>query len=329
MSSLPIPPSARFSLAQTTNPNYVITLGFGSANRGATEQYITPALGTTQAILTAVETMVGQRMALSSQIVSLVGVRVAQYATKRQSFLLLPGKVPWPNSTLEITLPARGTYAQDGSNGDPSEFRASMNCKVGYGLGRVTTRYICSPPSGVVSPEPVAFFQGANPTWFQKLRVLTGNLVSTGWSIRGQLIGQATTYYPIGQIVNGTQTTPLLGLLFPTAPGPVPSVTLGTRVAIQGTRAASGSRGATINGVWSVQSSNTTDFPGNTVVYLQNSQGNNAASLRVTSNSVLRIQAFQLFPISSWTPYRTGIHKRGNVPFASRGRRLSRATLVR
>lgn len=329
MSALPIPSNATFLNPRTTNPNYVITLGFGSANRGATEQYITPALGTTQAIINAIQTMVNQRMALSTQIVSLVGVRVAQYGTKRQSFLLLPGTVPWPSSNLQIKLPSRGTYSQDGNNGDPSEFRASINCKVGYGQGRVVTRYISSPPAGLISPEPVAFFRNGNPVWFNNFDLFQGNLVSTGWSVRGQLIGQATTYYPIGAIVNGPQTVPLLGLLFPTNPGPVPAVTLGIRVAVQETRAAVGSRGATLNGIWSVQSSNTTDFPGNTVVYLQNSAGNNAASLRVTGTSVLRVQQFQLYPIASYQPYRSGIHKRGNVPFSSRGRRLTRATLVR
>lgn len=328
MSSIGLTPQQLQLLSGATNPQYVVTLLLESAGNGATEQYITPALGGIPAVAAAIQTMLGQRMALSSPIVFVQGIRVAQIGSKRSSFVLFPGTPVWPGTQTQVKIPLRGTYSQDGNFGVPTEFRASINCNVAYANGRTAKRYICSPPSGIIVAEPGRLDRQSNPVWFTQMLVFSNNLSNTGWCIRGQRVGSDTTYYTIGQVVNGTQTLPLLGLLFPAAPGPVPSVTLGQRVAVQGVRATIGPKGSSMNGIWSVASSNTTDFPGSTVVYLQHSGGNVGASFKVTSQSTMRIQVYTLYPIQAYQPVSGGIHKRGKAPLSYRGRRLYRPSLA-
>jgi hypothetical protein len=321
MSSLPVP---RIQVT-TPTPPYRVTIFMGWAGDGASESYLTPAAAPAT-LITQINRMLNLRSQCMFDTQYIQGVRISQYGNTRRSTLLLPLGGPWPDAgNGQIVVPAKGGYIQANYGTPPTEFRAVLQVRIGFDNPvRYATKYLSGIPSAMIQAEPATISFGGAPSFLNAMNAFYTYLQSNLWQIGGTNLAAGS--FQIVGVVQQSAAPNLLGVQIAAATSP--SITQGQRVKIQGTRPAKGTRGATINGRWSVASVDQTGLPNFVTVYLQNSQLVVPSMVRLTgATSILQPVVPLTFPISNYNIFRAGIKKRGKPSLSPRGRRLTRYTL--
>lgn len=313
------------ALPFTDGSRFLVTIIGGTIAGGFSEQYLSPAESSTASLAADIQALITARQALSTGDTYFTEIRVSQYGTVRQSQVLLPPQTRLWNSVATVQFSPTGTYSQVGYTGGQNQLRACAIWQITFGTNRTNRRYLAGPPIGISTDEPSRFNFNNNGRWFNNF-VGFGNTLVGKWSIIGSNVGAAGTLYTVGGVVTGAAPTNYLGVVIPAAAG-LPALTMGQRIKITGMRPAKGSRGPTINGGWSVFSTDTTTVPGYTTVFLQNSTGISPAVMRTTAKSALRIPVPVPYTILAVDLLKNGIRKRGKVSTQYRGRRLTRPTL--
>jgi hypothetical protein len=308
------------------NTRFLVTIIGGDIGGGFTEQYLTAVTTTTSDLARKINDLMIARQGVSGTDISFTEVRVSQYGTKRQSQVCLPFETRLWNSTSQVKFNTTGTYAAGGFSGRTNQLRVCAQWRITFGANRTTTRYLAAPPIGISAIEPNNFNVQNNTSWFNAFTNFGNTLVSAQWAILGSNVGSAGTLYGVGGVVTGPAPMGLLGVVIKPTPA-IPALTMGDRVIITGMKPAKGSRGPTINGGWSVFSTDTTTVVGYTTVYLQGSTGIAPAIMRTTAKSALRIPTPVPYQILSVDLKKNGIRKRGKVATQYRGRVLHRVTL--
>lgn len=303
---------------------YRTTVFWGQATDGASETYWTPDQGAASACVT-IQQMLNLRTQMLNQLQYWQGVRVAVEGTKRSSQLFLPGSTPFFDSGKELAVPGAGTLPPTGSNGLADQFRAVLQLQVRFGTARSTYRYLSGIPDAISLTEPVTFTRGTAQTWWNAFDAWRSYLLSSGWQIRAQVLPPAATAYPVVSLVQQEAAPGLVGIVIGVG-DPAPTILVGGKIALQGMRAAKGTRSSTMNGTWYVDSTSLVST-GRLAVFLRGSQGIDPAAQRFTNMSTLRVVTYSLYPLIGFNSHRVGIHKRGKPSLGPRGRRLSRPSL--
>ena len=313
-------------LSFPANTRFIVTIIGGDIAGGFSEQYVTAVVTTTSDLARRINDLMVARQGVSGTDISFTEVRVSQLGVKRQSQVCLPVQTRLWNTVSQVKFGTNGTYVAGGFSGRTNQLRVCAQWRITFGLNRSATRYMAAPPIGISAIEPNAFNIQNNTTWFTAFTEFGNTLVSDQWAILGSNVGLAGTLYGIGGVGAGPAPTSYLGVVIKPAPA-IPALTMGDRIIITGMRPSKGSRGPTINGGWSVFSTDTTTVAGYTTVWLQNSTGISPAIMRTTAKSALRIPVAIPYQILSVDLKKNGIRKRGKVATQYRGRVLHRATL--
>ncbi len=303
---------------------YKITHMLNQSVMGASETWYTPDASTTSAVA-MIQTYLAARMALLPPTTTTVGIRLATYGAKRQSTVLLPPYDVFPGTKQFIQIPTAGTYQNETKGVGSDQFRAALQNRVTYNNTRTVTRYLAGIPDGIVNVEPATVNFKNNPQWKQALDRFYGVIVGYGLQIQAKAITGINAPATVTGVTSQAAAPSLLGIILPAATAP-PFVQ-GSQVQLQHFRPAKFTRTPTVNGGWTVDSTNATLVPGSLIVYLRNSGTIDPTTVRITALSTIQLLAYQLYPVQDMTWVRVGIHKRGRPSMAPRGRRLSRPTL--
>lgn len=303
---------------------YKVTMMWNQSVMGVSESWFTPDQSGL-ALQKQVTDMLNLRAACMYQIQPFVGVRLALYGAKRQSQVILPPGGPWLDPFSQVTVPTTGNLPGAGSTTRPDQLRAVLQMTVQYNDTRRTIRYLSGIPDAYSATEPATIVPGAAGAWGTAFQTWRSYLVNNGWQIQARQISGAYLAVPVNGVTVQAAAPSLLGISVLAATAP-PFV-VGDRIALAHFRPAKGTRSATVNGMWTVDSVNTTLTPGNIIVFLRGSAGIDPDSVRFVATSTIQRVGYQLYPVQAINPYRVGIHKRGRPSMAPRGRRLSRPTL--
>lgn len=303
---------------------YKITHMINQSVMGASETWYTPDWSTSQAI-SYIQQMLQNRMALLPKTTSTVGVRIAAYGAKRQSVALLPPQDIFPGTNFLLRIPTYGSYANETTNVGSDQFRAALQIRCQYNNTRSVIRYLAGIPDGISNVEPATVNFANNPKWKQAYDQWWGQLVNAGFSINAKSITGNNAPATVTGVTTMAAAPSLLGIVLPAATAP--PIVQGSQVQLQHFRPAKFTRSPTINGGWTVDSTNSTLTPGSLIVYLRNSSTIDPNTVRITALSTIQLLGYQLYPIQQVAWVRVGIHKRGRPSMAPRGRRLARPTL--
>lgn len=306
-------------------PVYKVTTMWNHSIMGVSESYYTPLLATSKAP-DRISAMLSARAAMMYPDCQFVGVRISVYPFVRQSSVLLPGIAQSALLGDTVKVPSAGTYGPDPMLFPESQLRQTLQVALGYGSLQTVPRYLSGVPKLIVMTEPSTLNMAASGVWLERFNAFA-DILTGGWQIRVRVPLPVITP-PAPQIlgvISQSAGPSLLGIVI----GNKPPVTLvqGNKVALTGFRPACNTRGPTINGQWTVDNVNTTMQPNNVVVFLRNSSTIDPTTVNWTDASRIGLVAYQLSPITSFLPYRIGIHKRGRPSMAPRGRRLTRPSL--
>lgn len=305
-------------------PIYKVTYQFNQSVMSASENWYT-ANQSNEKLIGYLENLLAARFAMLQSNHDMVGVRVSLYGAKRASSVLLPPRAYWPAVAKFLNVPINGTGKVQGKYGGPDQFRAAMQTRIGFGDTRQAIRYLAGAPDNVTTTEPGGLSLGNNVPWEQAFFNFGNRLVDDGWCVRAQVPPPATLLNQVQAVTSVSPATSPIGIQIDAATAPV--IPPGSTVLVQHFRPKKGTRLPTINGTWTVLSVNATLVPNSLVVYLRGSDLIDPATVRITPNSTIWPQTYQLYPVQSISPLRVGIHKRGRPSMAPRGRRLTRLSL--
>lgn len=303
-------------------PVYKVTTMWNHSVMGVSESYYTPLLANTKAP-DRISAMLAARAALMYPDCAFVGVRISVYPFVRQSSVLLPGIAQSVLLGGTVKVPSAGTYLATGSPTQESQLRQTLQVSLGYGSLQTVPRYMSGIPAFIVGTEPATLQIQNSGTWLANFNAFAA-ILTAGWQIRAR-VPLPVISPPAPQIlgvVTQTAGPSLLGIVISAIP-PL-GLQQGNRVALTHFRPACHTRGPTINGMWTIDNVNTTLQSGNVVIFLKGSAGIDPETVTWTDQSRIGLVAYQLSPITSFTPYRIGVHKRGRPSMAPRGRRLTR-----
>lgn len=303
---------------------YRVTLGIGQTVMGATESYYTADLDPPKAA-DRINALLAARNKLLWKSTFWTGVRVSQYASLRRSQLYIPGITPFTGTTTVLTVPGVGVNGGTTEELRPDQFRAVLQWKAFFDVDRVSTRYLSNIPDALSATEPNTVDLTANPAWYSAFKRFRDLLVNDGWQIRARLRVGDDAPWPVSGVVTQPVAPSDLGIKVVSMGAP--AFVVGGKITLSKFRPAKGTRDKTVNGSWTVDSVDTTSYPGFTIVYLRNSDGIAPASVRITDASRIQNVHYGLFPIQSGYYNRVGIHKRGRPLGSPAGRRLSRPSL--
>lgn len=303
---------------------YKVSLIWNQSVMGVSETWYTPDQSSST-LQKQIQDMLSFRSQSMFRIQPFVGVRLSLYGAKRQSKVILPPSGVFLDSFNPLQVPASGTLPGSTSTTRPDQLRAVIQCTLGYNDTRRTIRYFSGVPDGFTVTEPATFDPSAAGAWgtaFQNFRTF---IVNNGWQIRARQVTGAFLAVAVNGVSVQAAAPSLIGISVVAATAP-PFV-VGEQVALSHFRPKKGTRGLSMNGMWTIDSINTTLVPGNLIVYLRGSAGIDPDSIRFTAQSTIQRVGYSLFPVQDFNLYRVGIHKRGRPSLAPRGRRLSRPTL--
>jgi hypothetical protein len=291
---------------------------------GVSETYWTPdVLGSSASSL--VEQMLNLRSQMLWNYQQFVGVRIAIEGSRRRSTLLLPGRAFWPDAGVFITIPIQGTRSGLTESTRADQLRAVIQDRWLFANDRATTRYLAGVPDAATVTEPATLDMNDATSWWKAHSNFTAFLTGSGFQIRAQQLPPQISVYNVVGVVQQQAAPGLIGIQISTTAAP--PIVKGGKIALQGMRAAKGTRGSTMNGTWYVDSVDTTQATTFSTVYLRNSQGIDPEAQRFTDKTILRPVVYSLYPIQQIVSQRAGIHKRGRPSIAPRGRRLTRPSL--
>lgn len=303
---------------------YKVSLMWNQSVMGVAETWYTPDQSQ-NSLQKTIETMLALRSQCLFRIQPFVGVRLSLYGAKRQSKVILPPSGVFLDSFNPLQVPASGTLAGSGQTTRPDQLRAVIQCTIGYSDTRRTIRYFSGVPDGFTVTEPATFDPGAAGQWGTAFQAFRSYITDNGWQIQARQITGAYAAVPVNGVSVQAAAPSLIGIS--TVAASAPPFIVGERVALSHFRPKKGTRGLTMNGMWTIDSINNTLVPGNVIVYLRGSAGIDPDSIRFTASSTIQRVGYQLYPVQEFNLYRVGIHKRGRPSLAPRGRRLSRPTL--
>jgi hypothetical protein len=302
-------------------PVYRITTGFSQANMGWSETWWTP-----DAEAPAVADLLNKELSLRAQMLwkihSFIGVRIAQEGTRRKSVFLPAGNRFWPPSGTSIIIPATGARTGMAAGTRPDQLRAVVQLRISYGAGLSTLRYLSGVPDSITSTEPATDdFQG-DPAWVGAYGAWKESIMADGWQIK--VLDPAQPERAIRSLPLQQSAPGLVGIGVLT--GESLSALPGDRIHIRGQRKKhSATDRRTMNGMWVVDSVNTTLTTGQVVYFLRNSEGIDPSGFQLLGSAQRVARTYA--DITSINVHRVGIHKRGR-PFGTPvGRRSTRQSL--
>lgn len=307
---------------ENTMPVYRITTGYGQANMGWSETWWIS--GDAPAVVGTLNKELTLRAQMLWDYDYFIGVRIATEGSRRKSIYLPAGTRFWPESGTNVIIPATGARTGTGLATRADQVRAAMQLRVTYAGGLQTLRYLVGVPDSISSTEPATDDLAGNPDWVQKYQAWRDAIVNDGWMIKAleRAPGQPEPLIRSMQLQEAAPGLVGVGVLTGETIGAVP----GDRVHIRGQRKKPSAHDKrTMNGVWVVDSVNTTLVTGQVIYFLRNSEGIDPTQFRYLGT--VQKQAYVFADVTAINVHRVGIHKRGR-PFGSpRGRRLTHASL--
>jgi len=303
---------------------YQVTILWGQATMGASETYYTDDVSDTSAVQN-----INQMLKLRSQMLKVFqyfqGVRIATTTTLRRSQFMVPGPNFLFATNNTVVVPATGTIPSGEDIDNSDQFRAVMQIILNYDNNRKVTRYLSGIPDAIIRTEPATIDPNGNPTWWASYNVWQQYIVKNGWFIKAQKLPPTV---PAFMVVGVTAQAAAPGLLGIQVDGTLsPAFKKGMKIAAQHFRPAKGTRAATLNGTWIIDSVDATGLPDFVTIYLRGSQGIDPTLQRITDKTFVRYVQYDYYRIQNIAWQRGGIHKRGKPSTAPRGRRLTRPTL--
>lgn len=303
---------------------YKVTLMWNQSIMGVSESWYSPDVDI-PGLAKVLPRMLSARFQMLYPNQYMVGVRVALYGSKRQSVVLLPPYDALPQSTDVIQLPTAGGQKPGRLGLGPDQLRSVLQYRVYYGDTRTAIRYLSGIPDSISATEPATLRPNSGIPWWQAYNYWVERLTADGWQIRARAVTGPNAPASVSGVTAMAAAPSLLGIVLPAATAP--PIVQGSQVSLQHFRPAKFTRSATVNGTWTVDSTNATLAPGSLIVYLRNSGTIDPTTVRLTALSTIQLIGYSLFPVQKIGWVRVGIHKRGRPSMAPRGRRLARPTL--
>jgi hypothetical protein len=252
----------------------------------------------------------------------LVGVRIGIADAPRQAQLYIPGEYGIITDGLAMTLGERGTLiAPTGKQGTDIS-NACIHIIVRYNDTRSAKRYLAFVPDACITGEGNKVDLASIPAFANAYVAYQKILKEEGWGIYARDVAGNFVEKPIQQWVVADMAPLWIGAVMVLIGAATYEV--GDKVAVKGTRR-KGTDKMSYNGIYRVAKVVDDATAGTRTVFLAQSQGGDAASVKV--NGKLQVVGLKNFPIQNWSWFRAGTHKRGGSFGRALGRRLTRALL--
>lgn len=301
---------------------YKLTLTWNQSVMGVSETYYTNDIAGS-VVVDRINEFLIKRYALLWNVHETVGLRISVYGSRRASLFFPPGNRKFPGTDKVLIIPSQGALTGAGLQTRPDQLRAVIQMLWMFGDNKQTIRYLSGIPDTVSATEPGTDDLTGNPQWVANFYAWRQWILDHGWQIRARTVPPTDPEFPAANLVVQQAAPGLLGVVVATAL--TPNFIPGDKAHLRGFRPSKTSC-SSINGIWFVDSVNTTLVPDHTVIWLRGSAGIDPNSQK-TLGTIQRVK-FTLFPVSYIGVYRVGIHKRGRPSPAPRGRRLVRRSLV-
>lgn len=303
-------------------PTYRTKMGYGQNNIGWSETWW--LTGEAPGVANVINQMMIYRAEMLWDTDYWVGVSVAQEGSRRKSQFFPAGTRYWTAAGKNLIIPTRGTQTGTSAAKRQDQVRAALQLRLQFNGGYSTLRYLCPVADGLTTTEGVPDDLQGNPAWVEAFNQWREFMVTSGAQIKGLIPAPDNPERTIRNMYLQEAAPGLIGVGVLTADAL--DLTTSARVHIRGQKKKpSNPDQRTMNGVWVVDSVNTTQVSGQVIYYLRNTEGIDPTSFRFLGT--VQVEKKTFYDVESLTVHRAGIHKRGR-PFGSpRGRRLTRRTL--
>jgi len=266
------------------------------------------------------------RMLIHSDATVALGVRVAIEGSPRGSVLVRPPGGPLPGGGGTILVPKTGGYATYLEKVPLfTPWRQCLQVAFQYNGVYQANRYFSDIPKAVVGSEPQTWLPNGNVSWGRDLGALLQLMTGGQYYIKALLRDDKYAALPVSKLAVSGTTPSLLGI--------VVAGNLGTqfnppaRVLLQHFRPAKGTRGPTINGQYTVDSTVVSGTPPVTTIFLANSQTIDPSAVQIRPSSTISLWGKGIVALTNYRIQQVVSHKRGKPSVLPRGRVLTRATL--
>lgn len=292
---------------------------------GVGESYITPDVSSS-AVTDLFEDFMALRMGLLPTTAYVFAWRWGVYGGGNKSVLLRAPFARFPPTGASIGVQANGQLNPTKANGWPPLMGVSLQLNAQFGATdpRSSRKFLCGLPSNVIQGQPATFNSGGNTAWTKTLGNFTAFLISKGFQIAAQDQEAASPIQIRGVTVQSAAPS-LVGVIISTST-PI-AIAAGDTVYTQRFLPAKGTRSATMNGHWTVDSTTFNSVTQQFIVYLRGSAGIDPTQQRITQKTRIQKKLSKLYPIQQLDGVQVITHKRGKVGGAPRGRRLIRPSL--
>lgn len=300
-----------------------ITTGYGQANMGWSETWWSPD-ASPAVVLGLMNKQMALRKAMLWTYDYFVGVRIAEEGSRRKSQFFPAGNRDWPDAGGQLLIPSTGSRTGTALATRADQVRAALQLRLTYGTGYQTLRYLVGIPDSISATEPVTDDLAGDPAWVAAYTAWRDAIRGDNWQLKVRARGEAAPEENVASIQVQTAAPGLIGI--GVAVDDAISAPPGSRVHVRGQRKKpSVPDQRTMNGIWVVDSVNTTLVADQVIYFLRNSEGIDPTQFRYLGTIQRVLYTFN--DITDVHVHRVGIHKRGR-PFGSpRGRRLTRRTL--
>lgn len=303
-------------------PDYRFTMGFRLLGRSATETWYKTASNLVAAGLLG-EALITARADMLYQETEFVGLRIGLVDVKRNAQLYIPGKYEFETSGLNMVVPKKGTLIKELGVTSSDQPNSCIQIVVRYDTDRSAKRYLAFVPDECVQGDPASVNLDVNQAFLTAYKAYQKLLVGGGWMIRVRDIAGANAEKKIQEWkITDAAPNPLAAFISKEA---APALEVGDKVSIKGVRR-KGPDTTSYNGIWRVQAVVTPSGDTQRAIVLKGSDGLDANSIKV--NGTLQKVTYKPVAITAWSWFRAGTHKRGGSFGASRGRRLTRRSVV-
>lgn len=316
-------------------PDFRVSIMYEHAGLGASETYIIGGATYSQIPGRTIGLVAG-RLEFLPESYTVIGVRVADMAIRRSSYLYLPGEaIVIGTGGNPVRIPASGAYVNEATGGAIAHIRHTADVEFGWSDSRRTTRYFSGVPLHVLAAEPSVLTLDAAPKWRDAFRAFL-NAVSSydpnqpkspnvpACSVLARTPSTAANTFGVIRWSLQSADPALLGLTIDTTPNP--GIVAGSWVWIRGTRlqmvtaGVKARLGISLNGQWQVDSVVLPATGGTSYTYyLKGSAGIQPAWVK--QPGTVQLRSSSVIPLNYYSVRRAGIHQRGKPPGLPRGRR--------
>lgn len=303
---------------------YVIQPIWGSTWIGASETYITPDSSPARARTLFLQ-LQQMRMALLPFTAYVYGWRWSIYGGNRRSVVLRPAMDAFPPDGNNISILGEGSIIPAPGEGWPPLMNVSLQVNVSFDTPpRAARKYLDGIPTTAIGGQPITYNRNGNVQWSKDVASFYRWLESNGFQIVAQNV-QLAPRYTVAAVVTQPAPGTLLGVTINA--NAAPTIVQGTTVLLQHFLAAKGTRAATLNGHWSVDSITFTPTANLATIFLRGSQNIDPTLQRFTAKTIVMQKLPGLYAIQELSSSQITGHKRGKAGGPLRGRRLTRASL--